>query len=187
MFAAPETFVLFLHEKNQISRILPSDNAAPDVVLPISNNRNIRALAFDPRQRYVYWIDGRKTIKRAFENGSNVSVRGVIRWPSERLWVTSVLKQWSYHIHIQSHHILSEEIFYYWSLNFVLWIVLKTDMYLYEQYFQYISSIMHTVCITMYCGLVLVAFIDILPVVLENIAVLVVDYDISNTVVLKIP
>lgn len=71
--AAPESFILF-SQKNSISRISANVFDAPDVVLPIQNLRSIKALAFDPVDRYVYWIDGRtRTIRRATENGAAVS------------------------------------------------------------------------------------------------------------------
>jgi low density lipoprotein receptor-related protein 5/6 len=49
------------------------DNS-PDIVLPIHGLRNVKAIDYDPVERYMYWIDGRtKTIKRALDNGSDVS------------------------------------------------------------------------------------------------------------------
>ena len=46
----------------------------PEVMLPIHGLRNIKALAYDPVDEYIYWIDGRqKTIKRAHDNGTKVS------------------------------------------------------------------------------------------------------------------
>ena len=48
---------------------------APDVVLPVQSLRNVRALAYDPRKNFIYWVDGKtKTIRRALQDGKNVSI-----------------------------------------------------------------------------------------------------------------
>ena len=48
-------------------------NDSPNIVLPIQNLKNVKAVAFDPVDKHVYWIDGRtKTIKRAKESGKEV-------------------------------------------------------------------------------------------------------------------
>ena len=44
---------------------------APDITLPIHNLKNVKALAYDPYEHNVYWIDGRTlSIKRININGS---------------------------------------------------------------------------------------------------------------------
>ena len=47
---------------------------SPEIVLPIQGLRNIKAIAHDTIDGHIYWIDGRtKTIKRALDNGTDVS------------------------------------------------------------------------------------------------------------------
>ena len=74
---APDNFLLF-SQNRRISRILMGEganNTAPDIVLPIQVVRSVRALAFDPVDRVIYWIDGRnKAVKRVAENGTKVCV-----------------------------------------------------------------------------------------------------------------
>lgn len=49
---------------------------SPDVVLPIPNLRNIKALDYDPIDEFIYWIDGKqKSVKKAHDNGNQVSYR----------------------------------------------------------------------------------------------------------------
>ncbi|XP_074659791.1 low-density lipoprotein receptor-related protein 6-like [Tubulanus polymorphus] len=77
---APGSFLLF-SQKNMINRML-QDNDSPDIVLPIQSLRNIKAIDFDPSERFVYWVDGRtKTIKRAKDDGSEAST--VVPNPSD--------------------------------------------------------------------------------------------------------
>ena len=72
--AAPEAFILF-SQKVTISRMLIEDDNEPNIILPIHNLKNIKALAYDPVDKHVYWVDGRtKTIKRALDNGTSVSL-----------------------------------------------------------------------------------------------------------------
>ena len=74
-FSAPESFLLF-SQKNEISRLVieQSDpSSSPDVVLPIKQLRNIRAIDFDPVRKFVYWIGGKsRVIKRAKLDGTQV-------------------------------------------------------------------------------------------------------------------
>ncbi len=78
MFAGPESFLLY-SQKNTISRMLGHSHDSPDIVLPIQNLRNIKALAYDPVEEYIYWADGRtKTIKRAMHNGTNVRLQSIM-------------------------------------------------------------------------------------------------------------
>ena len=73
--AAPESFLLY-SQKNTISRMLGHTEDSPDIVLPIQNLRNIKALAYDPVEEYIYWVEGRtKTIKRAMHNGTMVNLQ----------------------------------------------------------------------------------------------------------------
>ncbi|OWF50740.1 low-density lipoprotein receptor-related protein 6-like [Mizuhopecten yessoensis] len=75
---APESFLLF-SQKNVISRLVISDSDldpdSPDVVLPIPGLKNVRGLAYDPTDRYIYWIEGRQwSIKKAKDNGTQAIV-----------------------------------------------------------------------------------------------------------------
>lgn len=75
VFAAPDNFLLF-SQNRRISRILVgggANNTVPDIVLPIQVVRSVKALAFDPVDRVIYWIDGRnKAVKRVAENDTKV-------------------------------------------------------------------------------------------------------------------
>lgn len=70
---APQSFLLF-SQKNEISRLVieqTDPSSSPDVVLPIKQLRNIRAIDFDPVKKFVYWIGGKsRVIKRAKLNGT---------------------------------------------------------------------------------------------------------------------
>ena len=77
-FSAPKTFLLF-SQKNVISRlVIDNDDLDPDipeVVLPIPQLRNIKGLAYDPVDNYIYWIEGKhNVIKRSTDNGTHVSM-----------------------------------------------------------------------------------------------------------------
>ena len=83
--AAPKEYLL-LSQKTEISRLVmrsdttdDSDNSDevdnPEVTLPIHGLKNIKALTYDPVQQHIYWVEGRqKIIKRAHDNGTNVSL-----------------------------------------------------------------------------------------------------------------
>nr|XP_046910125.1 low-density lipoprotein receptor-related protein 5-like [Dermatophagoides farinae] len=68
----PEKFLLF-SQKNLIMRFLfdPKTTTSgdfQDIILPIHNLKNVRTLAFDQFDHFVYWIDG-KSIKRTNASG----------------------------------------------------------------------------------------------------------------------
>lgn len=70
---APESFLLY-SRKNTVSRFVFDEEDSPDMVLTVQNLHRLRAIAYDPLDHYVYWIDGRsKSIKRAMENGTKAS------------------------------------------------------------------------------------------------------------------
>ena len=80
LFVAPKSFLLF-SQKNEISRLVieqTDPSGSPDVVLSIKNLRNIKAIDFDPVNRFIYWIGGRsRTIKRAKDDGTAVGQTAV--------------------------------------------------------------------------------------------------------------
>lgn len=45
------------------------------MILPIHVMKNLRAISFDPLERLVYWVDGRQNIRRAQDDGSQVTVQ----------------------------------------------------------------------------------------------------------------
>ena len=48
---------------------------APDITLPIHNLKNVKALAYDPYEHQIYWIDGRTfSIKKANINGTGTAI-----------------------------------------------------------------------------------------------------------------
>ncbi|XP_076116037.1 low-density lipoprotein receptor-related protein 6-like isoform X1 [Mytilus galloprovincialis] len=76
--SAPKTFLLF-SQKNVISRLVIDnddvDPQTPEVVLPIPHLKNVKGLAYDPVDHYIYWIEGKQNnIKRSTDNGTNVQV-----------------------------------------------------------------------------------------------------------------
>lgn len=80
---APSTFLLF-SQKNAISRMIPDDQHSPDLILPLHGLRNVKAIDYDPLDKFIYWVDGRQNIKRARDDGTqaSVSVRGMRARPS---------------------------------------------------------------------------------------------------------
>lgn len=68
----PKVFILF-SQRNSISRFLVDSYDSPDITLPIHGLKNIKALDYDPVERFVYWIDGRsKSIRKCHVNGTKV-------------------------------------------------------------------------------------------------------------------
>ena len=80
--AAPDSFLLY-SQKNSTSRMIFDYQNSPNVILPIQGIRNIKALAFDPVEEAIYWIDGRKGIKKAWANGTGVSASSIFLTPSK--------------------------------------------------------------------------------------------------------
>lgn len=75
---APSSFLLF-SQKSSISRIVQGEQS-PDMILPIHVMKNLRAISFDPLERLVYWVDGRQNIRRARDDGTQVTIKPM---PSE--------------------------------------------------------------------------------------------------------
>ena len=49
-------------------------HSAPDIILPLQGPKNIKSIAYDPVDKYIYWVDNKaKEVKRAKENDSEVS------------------------------------------------------------------------------------------------------------------
>lgn len=69
---APSTFLLF-SQKNAISRMIPDDQHSPDLILPLHGLRNVKAIDYDPLDKFIYWVDGRQNIKRARDDGTQAS------------------------------------------------------------------------------------------------------------------
>lgn len=66
----PTSFVLY-SQRNSIVRYLPDMGDCPEAVLPVHLLKTVRAIAFDPESRYLYWIEGKThSIKRAPEDGN---------------------------------------------------------------------------------------------------------------------
>jgi low density lipoprotein receptor-related protein 5/6 len=74
----PASFLLF-SQKNKISRLLldpGQPDEVPDMVLPIKRARSIQAVAYDPLEEMIYWVDhgrgeqpARQVIRRARDTG----------------------------------------------------------------------------------------------------------------------
>ncbi|XP_069618965.1 low-density lipoprotein receptor-related protein 6 [Ranitomeya imitator] len=72
--SAPSAFLLF-SQKNAINRMVIDEQQSPDIILPIHNLRNARAIDYDPVEKHLYWIDSRQSIRRSLEDGTqNVTV-----------------------------------------------------------------------------------------------------------------
>ncbi|XP_049808128.1 low-density lipoprotein receptor-related protein 6 [Schistocerca nitens] len=72
--SAPQSFLLY-SQKNTLSRLIPNTTDCPSLVLPIQNLKSVRAVEFDPKTQFLYWVDGRtQSVKRAFDNGTHASV-----------------------------------------------------------------------------------------------------------------
>lgn len=69
---APSTFLLF-SQKNAISRMIPDDQHSPDLMLPLHGLRNVKAIDYDPLDKFIYWVDGRQNIRRAKDDGTQAS------------------------------------------------------------------------------------------------------------------
>ena len=67
------TFLLF-SQKCAISRMIPDDQRSPDLILPLHGLRNVKAIDYDPLDKFIYWVDGRQNIKRAKDDGTQASV-----------------------------------------------------------------------------------------------------------------
>ena len=79
-FVAPQRFVL-LSSRDRIQRLLLDDvsspqqqqQQAPDINLPVTNVRSIRAMTFDPSSDMVYWLEARGVLRKArAQDGSQV-------------------------------------------------------------------------------------------------------------------
>ena len=85
---APDAHLLFA-QKSSISRMMLNMDEAPEIVLPIQGLRNMKAIAHDPIHGHIYWIDGRtKTIKRALDNGTDVSALNIVLKFYTPNWIT---------------------------------------------------------------------------------------------------
>ena len=72
MLVAPRQFLAF-SQKHEISRAVPDIDDVPSLQLPIPNLRNVRALAYDPVDKLIYWVEGRnKYIGRTNEHGQQI-------------------------------------------------------------------------------------------------------------------
>ncbi|XP_007943117.1 low-density lipoprotein receptor-related protein 5 [Orycteropus afer afer] len=65
----PTTFLLF-SQKCAISRVIPDDPHSPDLILPLHGLRNVKAVDYDPLDKFIYWVDGRQNVKRAKDDGT---------------------------------------------------------------------------------------------------------------------
>lgn len=72
-FPAPTSFLLF-SQKTAINRMVMDEQQSPDIILPIHNLRNVRAIDYDPLDKQLYWIDSKQNVvRRAQEDGNQVA------------------------------------------------------------------------------------------------------------------
>uniref|UniRef100_A0A3Q2QM79 Low density lipoprotein receptor-related protein 6 n=1 Tax=Fundulus heteroclitus TaxID=8078 RepID=A0A3Q2QM79_FUNHE len=71
--SAPTSFLLF-SQKAAINRMVIDEQQSPDIVLPIQNLKNVRAIDYDPLDKQLYWIDSKQSvIRRAQEDGNQAN------------------------------------------------------------------------------------------------------------------
>nr|XP_061809166.1 low-density lipoprotein receptor-related protein 6-like isoform X5 [Nerophis lumbriciformis] len=67
---APTSFLLF-SQKTAINRMVMDEQQSPDIILPIHNLRNVRAIDYDPLDKQLYWMDSKQNVvRRAQEDGN---------------------------------------------------------------------------------------------------------------------
>ncbi|XP_066268020.1 low-density lipoprotein receptor-related protein 6-like isoform X1 [Branchiostoma lanceolatum] len=67
----PDSFLLFSQRKN-IRRMVLDEQQSPDIVLPLRQLRDVKAIDYDRVGKHVYWIEGRiKQLRRAAGNGTD--------------------------------------------------------------------------------------------------------------------
>lgn len=52
---APKSFMVY-SQRNSVVRFVPDTKDCPEAVLPIHNLKTIKAVAFDPVSKYLYWV-----------------------------------------------------------------------------------------------------------------------------------
>lgn len=62
--------------------MIPDDQHSPDLILPLHGLRNVKAIDYDPLDKFIYWVDGRQNIKRAKDDGTQASVTRWGMWGS---------------------------------------------------------------------------------------------------------
>lgn len=53
--------------------MIPDDQHSPDLMLPLHGLRNVKAIDYDPLDKFIYWVDGRQNIRRAKDDGTQAS------------------------------------------------------------------------------------------------------------------
>lgn len=56
--------------------MIPDDQHSPDLTLPLHGLRNVKAIDYDPLDKFIYWVDGRQNIKRAKDDGTQAGAPG---------------------------------------------------------------------------------------------------------------
>lgn len=79
--------------------MIPDDQQSPDIILPMHGLRNVKAIDYDPLDKFIYWVDGRQNIiKRAKDDGTQASLHGVALCRSFcvlcALWLTFSFHLW---------------------------------------------------------------------------------------------
>ncbi|KAF7229497.1 low-density lipoprotein receptor-related protein 6 [Nothobranchius furzeri] len=74
---APTSFLLF-SQKNSINRMVIDEQQSPDIILPIHNLKNVRAIDYDPLDKQLYWIDSKQNVIRRTQEDGNQSMTVVL-------------------------------------------------------------------------------------------------------------
>ncbi|XP_061523276.1 low-density lipoprotein receptor-related protein 6 isoform X2 [Phycodurus eques] len=70
---APTSFLLF-SQKTAINRMVMDEQQSPDIILPIHNLKNVRAIDYDPLDKQLYWIDSKQNVVRRAQEDGNQSM-----------------------------------------------------------------------------------------------------------------
>lgn len=70
----PTHFMLY-NQKNHLIRFINTVNDVPDAYLPLHGVKNVKALAYDALENYVFWIDQRThSIRKVHESGNKTNI-----------------------------------------------------------------------------------------------------------------
>ncbi|KAJ8981147.1 hypothetical protein NQ317_013812, partial [Molorchus minor] len=70
----PSNFMIY-SLRNLVVRLVPDTSDCPEAVLPIQGLKAVKAIDFDPKSNFLYWIDGKShSIKRSEASGQPFNV-----------------------------------------------------------------------------------------------------------------
>ncbi|CAH1985142.1 unnamed protein product [Acanthoscelides obtectus] len=73
----PPTNFMIYSLRNLVVRLVPDTSDCPEAVIPIQGLKAVKAIDFDPKSNFLYWIDGKShLIKRSEASGSRSEAIG---------------------------------------------------------------------------------------------------------------